>query len=1122
MKKQDIKNSIKVHFILILQVLFLTACSSNSNEREKLEASFVNPPNEAKPRVWWHWMNGNVTKDGIRKDLIWMHESGIGGFQNFDAGLATPQIVNNRLNYMTPQWKEAFHFTTILADSLNLEMAIAGSPGWSESGGPWVAPEDGMKKIVWSERRVEGGKPVSEKLPQPPKVTGAFQNLSFEKDAGNLLSDVEFTPPQYYEDIAVVAYQIPSTHLSVNDLNPQITSSGGSFKLEQLTDGDLNKFELLPYNQKEDYAWIQFEFSTPQTIKGISVVGGGNSGMMARFMGGNSESRIIEASNDGKNFKKLANLPAGEVPQLTVNFKPERAKFFRVSYKNPVVNPLMGGGISIPGMNIGQPESEGTEIAELVLYPYSIIDRFEEKAGYSATISTDLRITNETEDAIGFSNVIDLTNMMSKDGTLNWIPPAGNWKIIRFGYSLTGKENHPASLEATGLEVDKMDTQAVKRYFENYLEQYKDATNGMMGEKGLQYIITDSYEAGQANWTPNMAEEFMKRRGYSMIPWLPVITGKIVKSTESSERFLWDFRKTIAELAAESHYDNLTIILDEFGMKRYSESHENGRAFIADGMDVKRNAAVPMSACWVGQLFGNDQTMYEADIRESASVAHIYGQNLVAAESFTAMGMLGNAFSYHPENLKPTADLELASGLNRFVIHTSVHQPVDDKIPGLGLSIFGQWFTRHETWAAQAKVWTDYLARSSYLLQQGKFVADVVYYYGEDNNITNLFGSKLPDIPNSYSYDFINPDALINLLTVKNGRLVTPSEMSYSLLYLDKNAKKMSLTVLRKIKELVDKGAVIGGTKPEQTPSLTDDVNEFNRLVKEIWESGNQNVYEGKSVGEMLEALKISPDFEYSDTSEELRFVHRSFNGKEIYWISNRSNKNISIEATFRVSGKVPQIWYPETGKIEQVSYKISDNRTSIPLQLVPDDAIFVVFDKNTKNQELTLPEKKEEVIMTVEGSWNVSFQPDRGAPENVVFEDLHSYTEEVNQGIKYFSGTALYRKSIDVKSGILTKDSKIFLDLGDVANLAEVVVNGKNLGVVWKKPFKLDITGSVKAGENMFEIKVTNLWVNRLIGDQQPDMGQKVSYTTIPFYRADSPLIKSGLLGPVRLYKQQ
>jgi hypothetical protein len=882
----------------------------------------------------------------------------------------------------------------------------------------------------------------------------------------------------------------------------------------------LETTNLLPSDSANGYSWIQYEFAQAQTIKAVSVTGGGSRSPFG--LPGPSEERSLEVSDDGINFRRVAFIPLNVIPQQTITIPPTTARYFRLRFDNPGAHPNPIAAMIGGGGTVAKPPA-GSDIAELVLYPATRINHFEEKAGFVASADLWKYPTPNTPDVIAQADVVDLTGKMDAAGTLNWTPPAtgGEWKIVRFGYSLTGKQNHPASLEATGLEVDKMDARAVKDYFTTYLNQYKDATGGLMGSKGLQYIITDSYEAGQETWTPRMMEEFQKRRGYSLLPWMPVLTGQVIKSAEASEQFLWDWRKTISELITENHYNQLTDILAGYGMKRYSESHENGRLFIVDGMDVKRTAAIPMSAMWTPGLGGSPPNMAQADILESASVAHIYGQNLVAAESFTAIGFgINGAWSYSPEKLKPTADLELASGVNRFVIHTSVHQPVDDKIPGLGLSVFGQWFNRHDTWANQAKVWTDYLARSSYMLQQGKFVADIVYYYGEDNNVTGLFGAKLPDIPQGYSYDFINPNALINLLYTQGGKLVTPSGMKYRMLVIDSNARKMSLPVLRKIATLVKEGAVITGVKPEMAASLNDDPLEFQRLVNEVWNSGRNNVYTGKTIAEVLSALNIRPDFEYSKPLNDtpLRYVHRKVASGDIYWVNNRNDRNEMVNATFRVIGKVPQIWHPETGETELVSYKIENGHTSVTLNFTPNDALFVVFLSPARKNAVTLPARAEKDVITVKGPWNVTFQPDRGAPPQASFENLVSYTEHTDPGIKYFSGTATYTKSINIPANTLVKGAQIRLDLGDVKNLAEIVVNGKSLGTVWKKPFSMDITKALKPGENMLKIKVTNLWVNRLIGDQQADAKKKITYTTMPFYNANSKLLSSGLLGPVKL----
>lgn len=1088
-----------------------------------LYKEFQNPGNAARPRVWWHWMNGNITKDGIRKDLLWMQRSGIGGFQNFDAALATPQIVEKRLTYMTPEWQDAFRLTAKLADSLKLEMAIAGSPGWSESGGPWVKPEDGMKKYVWTETRVKGGTSAI-KLVQPSGVTGPFQNIPKQPEFGAPVAHANL--PRFYKDVAVVAYKLPAADQSLQDLGVVVTSSGGNFTLAQLTDGDLGTTALLPRDSAKGLAWIQFAFPQAQTIKALTMVGGGEPGMFGQGSAP-ADARTLEASDDGAAFRFVCHIPPGAILEQTMTIPATTAKYFRVTVKNPPTK--FNGLAAMVGIKVEPVTPPGTDIAELVLHPVDRINRFEEKAAFAPVGDLSEKPTAATKDVVATSDIIDLTGKLAADGTLNWTAPTGEWKVVRFGYSLLGIDNHPASPEATGPEVDKLDPVAIRHYFTNYLDQYKNATGGLMGAKGLQYIITDSWEAGAQNWTANLPQEFQKRRGYSLLPWLPVLTGTVVKSAEASEQFLFDFRKTLSDMVAEYHYDGLTKILAERGMKRYSESHENGRALIADGMEVKRTAAVPMSALWTPNPFinQNDQTSHTIDIRESGSVAHIYGQNLVAAESLTALGVPSGAWSFAPENLKPSVDLELASGLNRFVIHCSVHQPVDDKIPGLGLGPFGQWFTRHETWAEQAKAWTDYLARSSYMLQQGKFVADIAYLYGEDNNITSLFGKKPPVIPEGYNYDFINADALINVLAVKDGRLVTPSGMSYRVLVIDSSAKKMSLPVLRKIRDLVKAGANITGIKPEATPSLSDDEAAFNSLVKEIWSARHTGgaavegkVFLGKPLQQVLNELKVAPDFSYTkpQANTKLLYVHRKLSNGDLYWVNNRSDREENIEASFRIAGMVPQIWHPETGKTEPASYSTANGVTKVNLSLTPNDAVFVVFQTPATKLAVTLPSKVEKEVASLDGAWTVSFQPNRGAPASATFDSLASYTESSDAGIKYFSGTATYTKTFNVPASALAKGAQVWIDLGEVKNLAEVSVNGKPLGIVWKKPFRVDATHALMAGDNKVEVKVVNLWVNRLIGDQQPDAKQKITYTTMPFYQASSPLLPSGLLGPVKI----
>jgi hypothetical protein len=481
--------------------------------------------------------------------------------------------------------------------------------------------------------------------------------------------------------------------------------------------------------------------------------------------------------------------------------------------------------------------------------------------------------------------------------------------------------------------------------------------------------------------------------------------------------------------------------------------------------------------------------------------------------------------------LKPTADKELAMGLNRFVIHTSVHQPVNDKIPGLGLGPYGQWFTRHETWAEEAKPWVTYLTRSSYMLQQGKFVADVAYFYGEDSNVTALFGNKSPDVPAGYNFDYINGDAILHRLSVEGGRLTTPSGMSYRVLALDANARHMVLPVLRKIRDLVSAGAVVVGPKPTDTPSLSDNEAEFRTITDQLWGPGTGEhafgkgkVYAGQTVGEALAAMQAGPDFEYTKPQSDTNvlFVHRKVADGEVYWVDNRNQRSETLDATFRVQGKAAELWHADSGVIQPAAYRIDGGRTTVPLHLDPYGAVFVVFRKAASAPTRTLPLQAETQLATVAGAWDVSFQSNRGAPAKITLGALSSWSESADTGVKYFSGTGTYTKTLQAPAGWFKPGVRLWLDLGDVKNLAEVTVNGKSLGILWKSPFRVDATSALKPGANAVEIKVTNLWVNRLIGDQQPDATKKYTYTTQQFYRADSPLLPSGLMGPVQVVRSE
>lgn len=1064
-----------------------------------LQAGWENPPQGARPRVWWHWMNGNITREGISKDLGWMARIGLGGVHNFDAAMQTPDIVSRRLIYMDAGWQDAFGHAVRTADSLGLEFTVASAPGWSSTGGPWVEPKDAMKRLVWRTVEVPGGR-VDTAFPKPFSQAGAFQNGAAAGRGTGARID-------FYEDVAVIAVKIPETQKTLSELGARVTSSGGRFTLEQLTDGDIANGSLLPSDTRNGFAWIQYEFPQDVTVRSVTLTGAGGGGF-----GGGPATASLESSTDGKHFTKVCDLRGGSVSQTTLTVPPTAARYFRVCFLNP--RPQGGDpfGMGAPARRAPQ----GTVVSELALYPYTRVTRFEDKAGFSAAANLTAVPTPASDEAFPApDDVIDVTEHF-RDGRLRWDAPAGRWRIYRFGYSLTGKQNHPAPLEATGLEVDKLDPVAWDKYFHTYLDMYRKASGGRMGAHGVQYVLTDSYEAECETWTPAMFSAFREKRGYDLTAWMPVLAGEVIGSPAQSDAFLFDWRATLGELLADNYSRISEIAREDYGMLgRYTESHEGGRAYVGDGMDLKRTAEVPMSAMWVtapwlpmtpdGEI---DRSTYDADDKESASVAHIYGQNVAAAESMTAPGQGGLAYSYHPGNLKFIADIELSNGINRFVIHESAHQPDDVHVPGLSLGGIGQWFNRHDTWAEMAGAWVDYLSRSCFMLQAGQNVADVLYYYGEDSNVTAQF-ARAPQTISGYQWDYCSPDALIHEISCRDGRLVAGSGASYRVLFMDRNVEYMSLPVLRKIAELAREGAWIGGPRPAHPASLTDDAAEFARLVAQTWDGGLANVVETGSLAELLKRAGLSPDAAYP---EGMKFLHRTLPSAEIYWLNKPSHEARSVEVSFRVSGLVPQLWHPEDGRVEAAAYRTEGGRTVVEIPMVPDDAVFVVFAGQGPAAQ-TLPARTETVLQVVGAPWEVRFQEKRGAPATASFARLASYTESADPGIRYFSGVASYVNTLTVDA----VEGDAVLDLGCVKDLAEVYVNGQYCGTAWKEPYRVDVSRALKPGENTLEVRVANTWPNRLIGDEQPG-AKRVAWTDSRPYRASDALRPAGLLGPVKL----
>jgi len=1065
-------------------------------------------------------MNGNVTREGITLDLEWMKRVGIGGMQNFDANIGNiragqqemPQFVEKRIVYHTPEWKALLHHAAAEADRLGLEMTMHTSGGWSETGGPWVKPAEAMKKLVWSETTVEGPRKLSTTLAAPPSNSGPFQTRPYQPPF-RAPSDEKL--PSFYGDSAVVAFRQPEGEGSMAAARPRVTTSGGSFDPAALFDGDIVQTVELPLG--EGSAWIQYEFEEPLSVRALTIAMANTS----------IPTGYLEAGDDGRHFTTLASLPGPSgraMPVRTYAFPKTSARYFRLvltDVPTPRFVSLQGG--SAPRV---------AHIAEAALIPGARLNRWEDKAGFGLLLDYDAVGSPEVsrEEAVAKAEVVDLTSRMRPDGHLDWDVPAGRWVILRMGYSLTGQKNNPAPPEATGLEVDKLNMDHIESYLKGYLDPIQDATGPLFG-KSLQYLLVDSWEAGLQNWTEKMLDEFTTRRGYDPRPYLPALTGRVVESTEVTERFLWDFRRTIADMLADYHYEGLARVLHERGLKLYGEAAGTGSPMFQDALQNKGRSDIPMGEFWTLLPGQGHRVTHVMDVHEAASAAHVYGKTLVATESFTSFVP---GWNDSPSTLKWLGDHFMAMGVNRFIIHTSVHQPFVDRGPGFTLGPFGQHYSRLNTWGEQSRGWISYLTRSSYMLQQGLFVGDIAYYLGESVPATTYKGPQTipsPAPPDGYAYDYMNAEVLLTRVSVKDGRLVLPDGMSYRVLVLPDGLDHLTPKVARKIRDLVAAGATVVGEKPVASPSLagqpgSDD--EVRSIAAEVWGAvdghtvtehayGKGKVYSGIPLAEVLSALEAPPDFEYTrptfDTT--LDWIHRRTGDADLYFVANQRDRDEAVRVRCRVSGRAPELWHAETGEIEPASYLIEDGRTTVPLRLGPQEAVFVVFRKPTTTPSREIPWPSRETIATVEGPWEVRFPKDRGAPDSIHLDRLASWTASDDAGVRYFSGTATYAKTIEAPSSWFRPGARLVLDLGTVKEIAEVSVNGQPLGLAWHDPFEVDVTDALKPGANRLEIAITNLWINRLVGDEQPG-AKRYTFSTFTPYTKDSPLATSGLLGPV------
>lgn len=718
-------------------------------------------------------------------------------------------------------------------------------------------------------------------------------------------------------------------------------------------------------------------------------------------------------------------------------------------------------------------------------------------------------------------DVVDLTDRLLPDGTLNWNAPTGDWRMLRLGYTLNDHcRVSTCSQGWDGYALDPFDAGAFKRYWDAVVEPLIDDAGPLAG-KTLKYLHTDSWEVEVANWTPTLRAEFKKRRGYDLLPWLPVIAGKIVNSREESNRFLHDFRRTMGDLAMDNHYK----LFKEWSHRRGLLIHPESGGPHAVPIDAQQCLGLndaPMSEFWAWSWrhrVGDENRFF---IKQPASAAHTYGRKLVLAEGFTTIGPHWQETLW--DNLKPSFDYACTEGLNLLVWHAFVCSPASEGIPGQQY-FAGTHLNPLVTWWDKSKPFFDYINRCQALLQQGLPVADVAFYYGDHvPNFARLRKSDPAKLGAGYDYDVVTEDVILTRMQAKSGKLTLPDGVSYRLLALPERAV-ISLPVLRKLKEFAEKGVIIVGPKPAGATGLKnypDSDAEVKAIADPLW--ARSNVMSNSSAREVLVANGVTPDFEClpqatATPPPQLSFIHRRDGAAEIYFVANRATNAVAVQAAFRVTGKAPELWNAVTGSRRFASaYREQGGRTLLPLEFDPCGSWFVIFREPAAKHpgHASRNSATFTTLAQLDGAWTVAFDPRWGGPASARFDTLTSWTARPEPAINFYSGTAVYRKSFVPPNDAGNKS--IWLDLGDMRELAEVKVNGQSCGNTWSPPFRVDISQALRSGTNQLEIEVVNFWPNRLIGDASLPRELRRTRTNIRKLTADTPLMRSGLLGPVTL----
>lgn len=1067
------KPLLKTLFCLSLLAPFM----GSGQDKNVLEFGFVNPAEQVQTSVYWYWISGNISEEGVKKDLYSMKEAGINRAFIGNIGLEGIQTPYKTVPFYSEEWWKILHAALKTATELGIEIGIFNSPGWSQSGGPWVKPEQAMRYLASVKAEVSGGKQVEVVLTKP------------DKD---------------FQDVKVIAFpSIGKKTTRLSAANTKVTSAMSLQNLNHLVDG--NKETVMLFTEKsEKPVAIDFRTDQPFTLRCLQIFPARqpiqtNARLLVKE---NGDYRIL---SEFKIDRFNANLNVGFDPYapVVISVPETTASEFRLELANT---------------------ASGTGLGEVEFSSLPLVERYPEKT-LAKMFQTPLPYWHEYQWpvqpeagdpslVIDPGKVLDISAFLQGD-RLVWKAPAGEWTILRTGMLPTGVTNSPADPEATGLEIDKMSRKHVEAHFEAFMgEIYRRIP--AEDRACWKVVVQDSYETGGQNFTDDFLSEFRARYGYDPLPFLPAYEGYVVGSEDRSDRFLWDLRRLIADKVAYDYVGGLREVCHKYGLTTWLENYGHW-GFPGEFLQYGGQSDEIGGEFWSFGDLGNIEN------RAASSCGHIYGKRKISAESFTSGG---TPFSCYPAMMKQRGDRFFTEGINNTLLHVYISQPSEEREPGMN-AWFSSEFNRLNTWYPQMDLFTSYLKRVNYMLQQGLNIADVAYFIGED--APKMTGIVEPELPKGYQFDYINAEVIERDLFVEDGLLTLPHGTQYRILVLPK-LDTMRPELLAKIKKLVEDGAVVLGPAPKRSPSgesFPAADRQVKKLADELWagldgrnvravKRGKGELLLGMTMEEALMHIGCVPDCGLPADASVL-YGHRSAGDAEIYFVSNQKNETVEIGPEFRIRSRQPELWDAVTGRIRTLpAYEETATGTVVPLKLYPYESAFVVFRRPAVKAEgtgLELNYPVPQTLVRLDAPWKVSFEEKRRGPASQTFVRLEDISKNENPDIRYYSGTIWYETEFKLKE---KPEGELYLNLNDVGVMAKVKINGRYAGGVWTAPYRVNVTDWVRKGKNKVEIEVVTTWMNRLIGDSGLPESERKTWTPCNSWKPTDTLQKSGLVGPV------